>query len=150
MGQQTAISSRIDAPAHLRKKVSKMGKGIRVTVLALITGVFFIGGAWSQEKPPSDVFSGTVTQVDLANQRIVVQNNDGEMTFQWNNETQVQGSPVEKGGLNSKNLKEGMFVTILYKEGDQNRVAHRIDGKPSNLKTLKGLSFPFECGLKVC
>lgn len=150
MGQQIAISSRIDAPAPLRKKVSKMGKGIRITVLALITGVFFVGGVWGQEKSPSGVFSGTVTEVDLANQRIVVQNSDGEMTFQWNNETQFQGSLVGKVGLNSENLKEGMLVTIFYKEGDQNRVAHRIDVKTSSLKNLKGLSFPFECGVKVC
>jgi len=127
-----------------------MGKGIRITVLALITGVFFAGGGWGQEKSPSGVFSGVVTEVDLANQRIVVQNNNGEMTFQWNNETQFQGSPVEKVGLNSKSLQEGMLVTIFYKEGDLNRVAHRIDVKTSDLKTLKGFSFPFECGLKVC
>ena len=50
-----------------------------------------------------------------------MQKNDGEMTFQLNNETQIKGSPVEKMGLNFRNLKEGMFVTIFYKEGDQNR-----------------------------
>jgi len=44
MGQQMAISSRIDALAPLRKKVRKMGKGIRIAALALITGVFFVGG----------------------------------------------------------------------------------------------------------
>jgi hypothetical protein len=127
-----------------------MAKAILIPILALMTGVVFIGGVWGQKNPQSGAFSGTITKVDMTNKEIVVQNSDGEMTFQWNNETKVNGFPVEKGGLVSGNLKEGMKVTVLYREGDQNRVANRIDVKTSKPKTLKGLSFPFECGVRVC
>ena len=127
-----------------------MEKGLLITLLALTAGLVFVGGVWGQTNSPSGAFSGTVTKVDLANKEIVVQNNDREITFQWNNETQVNGLPVEKAGLDSGNLKEGKIVTVLYKEGDQKMVANRIDVKTVNLKTLKGIEYPFECGVKVC
>jgi hypothetical protein len=117
---------------------------------ALVTGLVLVGGSLASSDPPLGTFSGTITKVDLANQKLVVQNNEGEMTFQWNNETQVNGFPVEKAGLDSGNLKEGKIVTVLYKERDQKRVANRIDVKTVNIKTLKGIEFPFECGVKVC
>ncbi len=127
-----------------------MRKGITIAVLTLMAAIAFVGGVWAQRVSPSGVFSGTITKVDLANKKLIVQNNDGEMTFQWNNETQVNGLPVEKVRLDSNNLKEGMKVIVFYREGDQNRVANWIDFKTPDLKTLKGLSFPFECGVKVC
>jgi hypothetical protein len=113
-------------------------------------GVSSHGGGWASSNAPLGTFSGTITKVDLANQELVVQNNDGEMTFQWNNKTQVNGLPIKKVGLDSNNLKEGMKVIVFYREGDRNRVANWIDVRTSNLKTLKGLSFPFECGVRVC
>ena len=125
-----------------------MGKGILITILALMTGVVFVGGVWGQKNSPSGSFSGTITKVDLANKEIVVQNNDAERIFQWNNETRVNG-PGE-GKLILEDLKEGMIVTVLYKEGARNRVANRIDVKTANPKTLKGIEFPFECGVNVC
>jgi hypothetical protein len=127
-----------------------MGKGTLIGILALMTGLVLAGGVWAQRDSAPAAFRGTITKVDWADKKLVVQNNEGEMTFQWNNETQVNGFPVEKVGLESKTLKEGMNVIVLYREGDQSRVANRIDVKTSNLKTLKGLSFPFECGVKVC
>ncbi len=127
-----------------------MEKGVLLTILALMTGLALVGGGLASPNPPLGTFSGTITKVDLASQKLVVQNNDEEMTFQWNNETQVNGLPVEKARLVSNNLTEGMNVTVLYREGDQNRVANRIDVRPPDLKTLKGLSFPFECGVRVC
>jgi hypothetical protein len=127
-----------------------MEKGVLITVLALMLGLVLVGGGLASSNPPLGTFSGTIIKVDLANQKIVVQNNDGEMTFQWNNETQVNGLPVEKAGLGSNNLKEGMKVIVFYREGDQNRVANWIDVSTPDPKTLKGLSFPFECGVKVC
>lgn len=127
-----------------------MGKGTWTVIVALMTGLVLVGGVWAQRDSASGTFGGTITRIDWANKRLVVQNNGGEMTFQWNNETQVNGFPVEKVGLESKTLKEGMNVIVFYGERDQDRVANRIDVKNSNLKTLKGLSFPFECGVKVC
>jgi len=133
-----------------RKKVGNMGKEILITVLALMTAVAFVGGVWGQKNSPPATFSGTITRVDSANKEIVVQNRDGGMTFQWSDETQVNGPPAEKSSLDSKSLKEGMKVTVLYKEGDQNRVANRIDVEASKIKALKGFSLPFECGTRVC
>ena len=127
-----------------------MGKGTLIAILALMTGLALVGGVWAQRDSAPGAFRGTITRVDWANKKLVLQNNEGEMTFQWNNETQVNGIPVEKVGLESETLKEGMNVIVFYREGDPDRVANRIDVKTANLKTLKGLSFPFECGVKVC
>ncbi len=85
-------------------------------------------------KPPrSTTVSEIITKVDLANPEIVVRNNEGERIFHWNEETKING-PGEKG-LILEDLKEGMMVTVLYREGDRNRVANRIDIKTANLKT---------------
>ncbi len=127
-----------------------MEKGILVTLLALMTGFVLVGGGLALSEPPLATFSGIITKIDSANQTLVILNNNGEMTFQWNNKTQVNGLPTEKAGLGSNNLKEGMKVIVFFREGDRNGVANRIDVKTSNLKTLKGFSFPFECGAKVC
>jgi len=125
-----------------------MRKGMLLTLLALMVGGVFVGGVWGQKNSPPGAFSGTVTKVDLAKKEIVVQNNDAEMTFQWNKETKVNG-PGEKG-LVFEDLKEGMMVAVLYREGDPNRFANRIDVKTEELKTLKGIELPFECGVRVC
>jgi hypothetical protein len=127
-----------------------MQKGILIMVLALLTGIASAGGVWGQKHSSPRTFSGTITKVDWANKEIVVQNRDGDMTFRWSDETQVNGPPAEKVGLDSENLKEGMKVTVLYKEGDQRRVANRIDVERSKIKALKGFSLPFECGIRVC
>lgn len=127
-----------------------MEKKVLIVVLALITGLAIIGGVWASSNSPAGVFRGTITRVDSANKEIVVQNSEGAMTFQWTNETQFSGFPGEKAGLGSKTLKEGMKVAVQYGEGDQNKVAKRIEVTMSNLNTLKGESFPFECGVKVC
>lgn len=125
-----------------------MEKGILITALVLITGVVFGVGVWSQENSPPGSFSGTITKIDVANKEIVVQNNDAEAIFQWNNETRVNG-PGETA-LPFEDLKKGMKVMVFYREGDRNRVVNRIDVRKPDRKTLKGLSFPFECGVRVC
>ena len=125
-----------------------MKKRVLIIVLALITGMAFVGGVWGQKNSPPDTFSGTITKVDLANKEIIVQKNDGEAIFQWNDETVVKG-PEEKS-LIFDDLKKGMTVTVSYSEGHQNRVASLIEVKQANLKTLKGLESPFECGRTVC
>ena len=127
-----------------------MEKGILIMALALLMGVAFAGGVWGQKHSPPRTFSGTITKVDWANKEIAVQNGDGDMTFRWSDETRVNGPSAEKAGLDSENLKEGMKVTVLYEEGDQSRVANRIDVERSGIEALKGFSLPFECGLRVC
>ena len=128
--------------------VNKMEKGVLLTVLVLMTGMAFVGGVWGHKISPPGTFNGTITKVDLPNKEIVVQNNNAEAIFQWDDETAVKG-PGERS-LIYEDLKEGMMVTVSYREESQNRVASRIDIKTTNLKTLKGFESPFECGRTVC
>ena len=125
-----------------------MEKGVWIILLALMMGLALAGEVWAQKNSPPGVFSGTISKVNLANKEIVVQNNNAEAIFQWNDETAVKG-PGERS-LIYEDLKEGMMVTVSYREESQNRVASRIDVKTTNLKTLKGMEFPFECGVTVC
>ncbi len=125
-----------------------MGKGILLIVLALTMGIVFVGGVRGEKNSPPGAFSGIITKVDLANKEMVVRNNEEEKTFQWINETRVNG-PGE-GELISEDLKEGMMVNVSYREGTRNKVANRIDVKRGNPNTLKGIGLPFECGVKVC
>jgi len=125
-----------------------MRKGMVFAALLLILGLVLVRGVEGQENSPTGAFSGTITKVDLAKKEIVVQNNDTEMTFQWNNKTRVKGPGEEE--LIFEDLKEGSMVTVLYKEGDGNRVANRIDIQTVKPTTLKGIELPFECGVKVC
>jgi len=125
-----------------------MEKGVLLTVLVLMTGMAFVGGVWGQKISPPGTFNGTITKVDLPNKEIVVQNNNAEAIFQWNDETAVKG--LGERSLIFENLQEGMMVTISYREENQNRVASLIEVKEINPKTLKGFESPFECGRTVC
>lgn len=127
-----------------------MEKTILIAALALMTGLVLVGEVFAQGSSSPGVFSGTITKVDPEEKGIVVQNKDGEMFFQFNYDTKVNGSPLGKGGLIFEKLKEGMPVTILFMEGERNRVASRIDVKPSSVGSLKGWEFPFVCGLSIC
>ena len=125
-----------------------MKKGLAFTALLLTLGLVLVGGVWGEKNSLPGAFSGTITKVDLAGKGIVVQNHDAEMAFQWNNKTRVKGPGGED--LIFENLKEGMMVTVLYREESRNRVASRIDVKTANPKTLKGMALPFDCGVTVC
>jgi hypothetical protein len=127
-----------------------MGAGIRIMVLALITGAAFVGGVWAQNNSTLEVFSGTITKVDWSNKEFAVQNKDGGMIFQWNDQTQVNEPPAKKVKLDFEILKEGMKVTVTYRKADPQRIANRIEVETEKLKALKGFSFPFDCGVSVC
>ncbi len=129
-----------------------MGKGIQIAVLALIllAGAVFAGGVWAQNKSPLEVFSGKITMVDWSNKEFAVQNKDGEMIFQWNDQTQVYGPPARKAGSDFEILKEGMKVIVSYMEGQPKRIANQIEVEAAKVKVLKGLSFPFDCGVSIC
>jgi hypothetical protein len=127
-----------------------MGAGIRIMVLALITGAAFVGGVWAQNNSTLEVFSGTITKVDWSNKEFVVQNRDGGMIFQWDDQTQINGPPAQKAGSDFEILKEGMKATVSYREGHPKRIATRIDVEAGKVKALKGFSFPFDCGVSVC
>ena len=125
-----------------------MRKSKSIGFLALLTGVILAGGVWGQNSSPPTAVGGVIQRVDLAKQEIAVRNMNGDEIFQWDQATKITG-PGEKS-LNFEDLKEGMIVTVLFREGSRNRVASRIDVKTANPKTLKGIEFPFECGVTVC
>jgi hypothetical protein len=131
-----------------RKKVREMRKGLGLTALLITASLVLVGGGWGEKNSTPGVFSGTIAKMDLAAKGIVVRNNEAEMTFQWNSKTRVKGAGGEE--LNLGDLKEGVMVTVLYREESRNRVANRIDVKRMNSKALKGVSLPFDCGISVC
>lgn len=128
--------------------MGKMKKGIMGTILVLMTAVFFAFGVWGQENSSPGSFSGTITKIDPGGKEFVVQDAAGNMIFQWDKDTRVNG-PGEKI-LAFKDLKEGMTVTVLYRVGERNRIASRVEVKKASLKALKGINLPFECGAEVC
>ncbi len=67
-------------------------------VLALMAGAAFVGGVWAQNISALEVFSGTITKVDWSKKEFVVQNREGAMIFQWNDQTQMIGPPAQKAG----------------------------------------------------
>ncbi len=119
-------------------------------VLILVAGAVFVGGVWAQNNSTLEVFSGTITKVNWSNKEFVVQNRDGGMIFQWSDQTKINAPPAQKAGSDFEILKEGMKVTVSYKEGGLKSVATRIDVEAGKVKALKRLSFPFECGVSVC
>jgi hypothetical protein len=119
-------------------------------VWALVIGAALVGGVWAQNDSTLEVFSGTITKVDRANKEFAVQNKDGGMIFQWNDQTQVNEPPAKKVKLDFEILKEGMKVTVTYRKADPQRIANRIEVETEKLKALKGFSFPFDCGVSVC
>ncbi len=128
-----------------------MGKRVTIAILAFLTFLVLAFGVWGQKEYPLKTFSGVITKVDLAKKEIVVQNNkDEKMSFQLNDETKVMGSSQENAALDSKNLKEEMPVTVSYREGGLHKVAAWVDVMKGNLKTLRGMQFPFDGGPRVC
>ncbi len=134
----------------VRKKVKQMKRTILFPVLALMTGVIFIGGVWAQGTISLDVFQGKIMKVEPEGKGIVVQNQDGKMSFQLSSETKISILSFEgKEILDPATLKEGMLVTVFYKKAISDRVAERIDvGTVSN--ESEGFETPFTCGPRVC
>ncbi len=119
-----------------------------ITVVALVAAVVLAGTVWGQKGPPLASFSGTITRIDLAGKEMVVEKNKSATIFRWNDQTSVKGP--REGKLRFEDLKGGMVVTVLYKEGDPNRVAARINVTATNPQASKGINFPFVCGVRVC
>ncbi len=127
-----------------------MKSTILFSILALMAGLTFIGGVWAQETILLDVFQGKIMKVDPERKEIVVQNQDGKMSFQLSSETKINILSLEgKKVLDPATLKEGMLVTVFYKKAASDRLAERIDvGTVSNMS--EGWEPPFTCGAEVC
>ena len=125
-----------------------MKEGMRITVVVLVAALAFAGTVWGQKGVPLASFSGTISRIDSAGKEIVVQKNKAETIFHWNDQTSITGP--REGNFRFGDLKKGMEVTVLYKEGDPNRVAARIDVTSTNPQASKGINFPFVCGVRVC
>jgi hypothetical protein len=71
-------------------------------------------------------FAGTLMKVDAANKVISVKGiaNEPEMTFMYNDKTQVAGAEKTVEGLAGKS---GAMLKVTYREEGANRLATRID-----------------------
>jgi hypothetical protein len=80
----------------------------------------------SQAPQAEKTFSGTLTKVDAAKKVIAVKGtgNEPEMTFMYDDKTQVTGAEKTVQGLAGKS---GAMLKISYREQGAERIATRID-----------------------
>jgi len=80
----------------------------------------------SQAPQAEKTFSGTLTKVDAEKKVITVKGtgNEPEMTFTYDDKTQVTGAEKTIQGLTGKS---GAMLKISYREEGANRIATRID-----------------------
>lgn len=102
----------------------------RITVIALCAcltfGLTFALSAFpQQDAPPDKTFEGTLTKVDLAAKLITVKGeNDKEMMFVYNNETQMTGIENSPQGLATKTAQR---LKISYRENRGINLAVKIE-----------------------
>jgi len=80
----------------------------------------------SQAPQAEKTFSGTLTKVDAAKQVITVKGtgNEPEMTFTYDDKTQVTGAEKSVQGLTGKS---GAALKVTYREQGGDRIATRIE-----------------------
>ncbi len=80
----------------------------------------------SQAPQAEKTFSGTLTKVDAAKKVITVKGTgkEPEMTFTFDDKTQVTGAEKSVEGLAGKS---GATLKVAYREEGANRIATRID-----------------------
>src|SRR5262249_13929248 len=80
----------------------------------------------SQAPQAEKTFAGTLTKVDAAKKVISVKGtgNEPEMTFTYDEKTQVTGAEKSVEGLTGKS---GAMLKVTYREEGANRIATRID-----------------------
>ena len=80
----------------------------------------------SQAPQAAKSFSGTLTKVDTAKKVITVKGigNQPEMTFMYDDKTEVTGDEKTVQGLAAKS---GAELTVTYREQGPNRIATRIE-----------------------
>ncbi len=115
-----------------------------VVAMAVLPLIFLalLSGARAQDTP-SRVLSGTVAAIDWQKQELAVQNKYGAVLFRWDNQTRFHPADFRRS------LKEGTPVFVYFSEGGGNLIASRIEFNWAGFG-LKGLQYPFDCGLKVC
>ncbi len=111
-----------------------MRKTLLTVLLALITSMAFVSGVLAQQKSAPttpmasapvkmEKFSGTVDRVDAARKEIVVKKDHDLKTFSWSDSTKFMEG---KKNLAFADLKEGMNVTVQYKEEGGKLTAERV------------------------
>jgi hypothetical protein len=80
----------------------------------------------SQAPQAEKTFAGTLTKVDAAKKLITVKGTgyEPEMTFSFDDKTQVSGAEKSVEGLAGKS---GAILKVTYREEGANRIATRID-----------------------
>lgn len=126
-------------------------KNFILMMVFLMALAVFVSGVWGEKIPPQAAFKGTVTNVDMTAKKFAVKNENGqEMTFQWNDETWVNGTPVKDEPLTSLNLEKGMRISVSYAKGENTRVARNMDLRRGNYQASRSTYGPFNCGMQIC
>ena len=116
-------------------------------IVAFVLTLMILGlASWAraQDSLPPKVFSGTITNIDWQKQELGVQNKYGTVFLKWDQKTQFHPADFRQ------RLKEGTQIFVYFSEGPgQNLIASRIELNWAGFG-LKGLQYPFDCGLTVC
>src|SRR5262245_10875132 len=105
---------------HVMKRLLTLGVASVAVLLLIVMPVA------SQAPQAEKTFSGTLTKVDAAKKVITVKGtaNEPEMTFTFDDKTQVTGAEKTVEGLAGKS---GATLKVTYREEGANRIATRID-----------------------
>ena len=102
------------------KRLLTLGAASIAVLLLIVTPVA------SQAPQAEKTFSGTLTKVDAEKKMITVKGagNQPEMTFMYDDKTQVTGEEKTVQGLAGKS---GAMLRVTYREAGADRIATRID-----------------------
>ena len=106
------------------KRLLTLGAASMAVLLLIVMPV--ASQAPQAEKKAEKTFAGTLTKVDAAKKVITVKGTgaEPEMTFTYDDKTQVTGAEKTVEGLAGKS---GATLKVSYREEGANRIATRID-----------------------
>jgi hypothetical protein len=103
-------------------------KNLLTLVAASVAVLLLISMPVASQAPPQaeKTFSGTLTKVDAEKKLLTVKGagNEPEMTFTWDDKTQVTGAEKTVQGLTGKS---GAMLKISFREQGANPIATRIE-----------------------
>jgi hypothetical protein len=99
---------------------------LRHVVIGLIALVLGAGAAWAQGKGKDKEVKGTLVKVDVKNKTLTVKTEDGQKTYDVNDDTKFVGP---KGGVADEGIKDDRLVPgvmLTLKIAANNRTAHEV------------------------
>ena len=103
-----------------------MKRLLTLSAASIAVLLFIVMPVASQAPQAEKTFSGTLTKVDAEKKVISVKGTgaEPEMTFMYDDKTQVTGAEKTVEGLGGKS---GATLKVTYREEGANRIAARID-----------------------